>query len=71
MTKILVAECKQEVSTFNPNLSGYDDFSVRRGEALFEYHRSVRNEVGGALNIFEAAQDVELQVVPAVHRGNA
>lgn len=63
MTRILVAECKQEVSTFNPNLSGYDDFSVRRGEAFFEYHRSVRNEVGGALNILEAAQDVEL--IPA------
>ena len=63
MTRILVAECKQEVSTFNPHLSGYDDFSVRRGEAFFQYHRSVRNEVGGALNIFEGTRDVEL--IPA------
>ena len=27
MTKILIAECKQEVSTFNPVLSGYEDFT--------------------------------------------
>ena len=26
MPRILVAECKQEVSTFNPHPSGYDDF---------------------------------------------
>ncbi len=63
MTRILVAECKQEVSTFNPHLSGYDDFSIRRGQALFEYHRDVRNEVGGALSVFDPSPNVEL--VPA------
>ena len=31
MPRILVAECKQEVSTFNPVLSGYEDFEVLRG----------------------------------------
>ena len=34
MPKILIAECKQEVSTFNPHLSGYDDFAMRRGEEM-------------------------------------
>ena len=63
MTRILVAECKQEVSTFNPHLSDYDDFSIRRGEELFEYHRGVRNEVGGALSVFDTSPNVEL--VPA------
>ncbi len=63
MTRILIAECKQEVSTFNPHLSGYDDFSIRRGEALFDYHRGVRNEVGGALSVLEQSRNVEL--VPA------
>jgi microcystin degradation protein MlrC len=63
MPRILIAECKQEVSTFNPHLSGYEDFSVRRGEMLLSYHRSVRNEVGGALQVFDATPGVEL--VPA------
>jgi microcystin degradation protein MlrC len=63
MTRILIAECKQEVSTFNPHLSGYGDFGVRRGHELLDYHRTVRNEVGGALSVFDEAPDVEL--VPA------
>ena len=60
MPKILIAECKQEVSTFNPHRSGYEDFGVRRGEEILRYHRTVRNEVGGALSVFEATPGVEL-----------
>jgi microcystin degradation protein MlrC len=63
MTKILIAECKQEVSTFNPVLSGYEDFTIRRGEEILRYHRQVRSEVGGALRVFDARGDVQL--VPA------
>jgi len=63
MPRILIAECKQEVSTFNPHLSGYDDFGIRRGQELLSYHRTVRNEIGGALSVFDAMPDVEL--VPA------
>ena len=62
MPKILIAECKQEVSTFNPNLSSYDDFTIRKGEAILRYHRSVGNEVGGALNVFD---EQSVEVVPA------
>jgi microcystin degradation protein MlrC len=61
--RILIAECKQEVSTFNPHLSGYEDFAVRRGGELLKYHRTVRNEVGGALSIFDSTAGIEL--VPA------
>lgn len=60
MIKILIAECKQEVSTFNPHLSGYNDFGVRYGDELVKYHRTVRNEVGGALSIFDTEAQVEL-----------
>ncbi|HYG78205.1 MAG TPA: M81 family metallopeptidase [Planctomycetota bacterium] len=60
MPKILIAECKQEVSTFNPHLSGYDDFRVRRGNDILDYHRAVRDEVGGALSVFDACSSVEL-----------
>jgi microcystin degradation protein MlrC len=63
MTRILIAECKQEVSTFNPHLSRYGDFGIRRSRELLDYHRTVRNEVGGALSVFDATPGVEL--VPA------
>ena len=62
MPKILIAECKQEVSTFNPHLSSYDDFTIRTGEAILRYHRSVGNEVGGALRVFD---EQGAEVVPA------
>jgi microcystin degradation protein MlrC len=62
MPRILVAECKQEVSTFNPHESGYDDFDVRHGQALFDYHRTVGTEVGGVLDVLERTPGVE--VVP-------
>lgn len=60
--RILIAECKQEVSTFNPNLSRLDDFGIRRGQNLLDYHRTVRNEVGGALSVFD--QDPAIELVP-------
>ena len=63
MPRILIVECKQEVSTFNPHLSSYADFAVRRGEEILRYHRSIRNEVGGALSVFDTRPDVQL--VPA------
>ena len=60
MTKILIAECKQEVSTFNPHLSDYEDFAVRRGREILRYHRAVRNEIGGALSVLDGMPGVEL-----------
>jgi microcystin degradation protein MlrC len=58
MRKVVIAECKQEVSTFNPHLSQYADFRVRYGQELIDYHRSVRNEIGGALSVFDDCEDV-------------
>ena len=63
MPKIVIAECKQEVSTFNPVLSHYEDFRVARGPAVVDYHRVVREEVGGALSVFDTVDSVEL--IPA------
>ena len=62
MTRILITECKQEVSSFNPVASHYDDFVTYRGSQHLDYHRTVRDEVGGALAVLDAA-DIEL--VPA------
>lgn len=53
MPRILVNECKQEVSSFNPVLSHYEDFLIDRGQDVLDYHRPVRSEVGGALTVFD------------------
>jgi microcystin degradation protein MlrC len=60
MTRILIAECKQEVSSFNPVPSGYADFIVTRGEEILQRHRGARSEIGGALAVFAGRQDLEL-----------
>jgi len=53
--RILVLECIQEVSTFNPVPSGVDDFDVRTGDEFFAAHQGNDTEVGGALAAFDAA----------------
>lgn len=60
MLRILLAECKQEVSSFNPVLSHYEDFSVSRGDALLRHHRGGRLEMAGALSVFDAQSEVSL-----------
>lgn len=60
MPRILLAECKQEVSSFNPVPSRYEDFRLVRGDELLNYHRGVREEMGGALSVFDGAPGVEL-----------
>lgn len=63
MLRILVAECKQEVSSFNPALSHYEDFIISQGAALLNRHASVSSEVAGALSVF--AQRADVEIVPA------
>jgi microcystin degradation protein MlrC len=62
MPGILINECKQEVSSFNPVLGSYADFNVSWGNDLVARHRDVGMEVGGALRIF--SQHPEVKVVP-------
>jgi len=63
MPRIAIAECKQEVSSFSPARSRYEDFRIVKNEALLEHHRRVREEVGGALSVFDA--DKRLSLAPA------
>ncbi len=63
MTRILVAECKQEVSSFNPIPSSLADFETLWGAAFLDYHRGLNSEMAGALGVFESRADIEL--VPA------
>jgi len=58
--RIIIAECKQEVSTFNPLPSRYEDFRTARGADLLTCHRGWGAEVGGALDVFEADKRVAL-----------
>ena len=60
MTRVLLAECKQEVSSFNPAPSGYEDFRIVRGSAMADHHRGVGEELGGALGVFDADRRFEL-----------
>ncbi len=53
--RILIGECKQEVSTFNPAPSGYDDFVFSSGQDVLRFHTGVASEIGGAIPIFAAA----------------
>ena len=58
--RILINECKQEISSFNPVPSTYDDFLVHHGADVLNYHRPVRSEPGGAIQVFEERGGIEL-----------
>ncbi len=60
--RILVGECKQEVSSFNPAPSTYADFDISFGQALLDYHANSRVEMGAALRVFGERGDI--QVIP-------
>lgn len=60
MLKILIAECKQEVSSFNPVPSTIVDFERSSGTELFEYHRGHQTEIGGALTVLEEQDGIRL-----------
>ncbi|MCB0155582.1 MAG: M81 family metallopeptidase [Anaerolineae bacterium] len=60
MPKILIAEGKQEVSSFNPVPSHYHDFDVSWGDEILAFHRGGHKELGGALSVFDSRADVEL-----------
>jgi microcystin degradation protein MlrC len=60
VTRVLLAECKQEVSSFNPIPSRYADFRIVSGLDLLRHHRGVREELGGAISVFEAAGGIQL-----------
>ncbi|MGO4570559.1 M81 family metallopeptidase [Microvirga sp. 2TAF3] len=63
MPKVLIVECMQEISSFNPLQSQYDNFHVEHGEELYA-QRGLNTAVGGALSVFEASHGVS--VVPAI-----
>jgi microcystin degradation protein MlrC len=53
----------QEISSFNPLPSHYENFHIERGEELYA-QRGLNTSVGGALKVFEARPGITL--VPAI-----
>lgn len=60
MKRILIAECVQEIASFNPNQSELDSFRLSTPDQLFPEHRPLRTEIAGALAHFDTRQDIEL-----------
>ena len=61
MKRILIAECKQEVSSFNPVPSHYEDFDVAFGaDVLARGSGGVWTEITGAMSVFADHADIEL-----------
>lgn len=70
MPKILMLDCKQEISSFNPLPSGFANFHIERGDEFFG-HRGRNTEIGGALSVFEAQPDITLIPTIAARAGSA
>lgn len=60
MHRVLIAECQQEVSSFNPVPSRYADFQIHRGAGLLEARRGTGTYLGGALGVLEQRSDIEI-----------
>jgi len=68
--RVLIAECMQEISSFNPLPSRYDDFAIEHGDALLA-QRGFNTAIGGALALFETRSDVEIVATMAARAGSA
>ena len=55
--RILIVECMQEISSFNPVPSGYEGFHVERDEELYA-QRGLNTAIGGALAVLRARRDI-------------
>lgn len=70
MKRILIADCKQEISSFNPLPSHYENFLIRHGDGLYD-QRGKNQELGGALAVFEARPDIEIMPTICARAGSA
>ena len=61
MKRILLAGFKQETATFNPVLTRYENFHIRRGEEIIDSLRGTGTEFAGGLDVFA---DAGVEVVP-------
>ena len=69
MPRVAILEAMQEVSSFNPLPSGYENFAVQRGAALLE-QRGGNTAVSHALAVFEEA-GIKVRPVYGARAGSA
>ena len=62
--RVLIADVKQETSTFNPMPTVYDEFRIYTGEDIFDAYRGTRTELAGAFDVFD--EDGRIELVPTV-----
>ncbi|MEZ5906003.1 MAG: M81 family metallopeptidase [Geminicoccaceae bacterium] len=62
MHRILMLQCEQEISSFNPVPTEYEAFDIALGGAMIDANREADTCVRGALDVFGARSDVT--VVP-------
>jgi microcystin degradation protein MlrC len=62
--RVLIAEVKQETSTFNPLPTLYEEFRIYLGEDIFTAYRGTKTELAGAFDIFD--EDGRIELVPTV-----
>ncbi|MCL4188024.1 MAG: M81 family metallopeptidase [Rhodobacteraceae bacterium] len=70
MPKILIVDCKQEISSFNPLESEFANFHILRGADMLD-HRRLNTEIAGALSVFDARPDVAVIPTIAARAGSA
>ena len=70
MPKILLAECMQEISSFNPVPSDYSYFRIEHGEELLR-QRGLNTAIGGALAVFEQHHAIDLIPTYGARSGSA
>lgn len=70
MPRILLLDCKQEISSFNPLPSEYENFRITHGNSFYE-HRGLNTELGGAFSVFDGRDDVVTVPTIAARAGSA
>ncbi len=58
MRRILIVGCEQEISSFNPVLSRYEDFEIHSGEQLIAANATAETCIAGALGVLQTRPDV-------------
>ena len=60
MKRVLMAVFKQEVGSFNPPPTRYDDFEIRRGAALIDDLRGTNTSTDGVIEVFTEHGAIEM-----------
>ena len=58
--RIVIAELKQETSTFNPARTCYSDFRITFGTDILDAYRGTETELAGALDVLENNHEYEI-----------